>query len=71
MFQVEVYAAVRRCVLREGHSRREAARVFGLSRDTIARMCRFFGSTGLSAKQIVGEAEAGTADAGDRCDSGR
>ena len=41
MFQVEVYAAVRRCVLREGHSRREAARVFGLSRDTIARMCRF------------------------------
>jgi hypothetical protein len=25
----------------EGHSRREAARVFGLSRDMIAKMCRF------------------------------
>jgi len=41
VFQVEVYAAVRRYVLVEGHSRREAARVFGLSRDTIAKMCRF------------------------------
>jgi transposase len=41
VFQVEVYGAVRRYVLVEGHSRREAARVFGLSRDTIAKMCRF------------------------------
>jgi transposase len=41
VFQVEVYAAVRRYVLLEGHSRREAATVFGLSRDTIAKMCRF------------------------------
>src|SRR3954466_9445723 len=41
VFQVEVYGAVRRYVLLEGHSRREAARVFGLSRDTIAKMCRF------------------------------
>ena len=38
---MEVYAAVRRYVLVEGHSRREAARVFGLSRDTIAKMCQF------------------------------
>ena len=38
---MEVYAAVRRYVLLEGHSRREAAGVFGLSRDTIAKMCRF------------------------------
>jgi transposase len=41
VFQVEVYAAVRQYVLLEGHSRREAASVFGLSRDTIAKMCRF------------------------------
>src|SRR3954447_13368680 len=41
MFAVEVYAAVRRFVFIEGHSRREAARVFGLSRDTIGKMCRF------------------------------
>jgi hypothetical protein len=32
MFVVESYAAVRRFVFVEGHSRREAARVFGLSR---------------------------------------
>jgi transposase len=41
MFAVEVYAAVRRFVFIEGHSRREAARVFGLSRDTVLKMCRF------------------------------
>jgi hypothetical protein len=38
---VETYAAVRRFVFVEGKSRREAARVFGLSRDTIAKMCRY------------------------------
>ena len=41
MFVVETYAAVRRFVFVEGRSRREAARVFGLSRDTIAKMCRY------------------------------
>ncbi|GJD76314.1 hypothetical protein CFIICLFH_4570 [Methylobacterium goesingense] len=41
MFAVEVYAAVRQFVFNDGNSRREAARVFGLSRETIAKMCRF------------------------------
>jgi transposase len=41
MFAVETYAAVRRFVFVEGKSRREAARVFGLSRETISKMCRF------------------------------
>ncbi len=41
MFAVEVYAAVRRFVFVEGRSRREAARVFGLSRETVLKMCRF------------------------------
>jgi transposase len=41
MFTVEIYAAVRRFVFIEGKSRREAARIFGLSRDTIAKMCRY------------------------------
>ena len=41
MFAVEIYAAVRRFVFVEGKSRREAARVFGLSRDTIAKLCRY------------------------------
>jgi hypothetical protein len=34
MFAVETYAAVRRFAFVEGRSRREAARVFGLSRET-------------------------------------
>src|SRR4029077_16215838 len=42
MFAVEIYAAVRRFVFVEGKSRREAARVFGLSRDTISKMCRYW-----------------------------
>src|SRR5918994_4987258 len=41
MFAVEVYAAVRRFVFVEGHSRREGARVFGLSREPVLKMCRF------------------------------
>jgi transposase len=41
MLAVENYAAVRQFVFVEGNSRREAARVFGLSRDTIAKMCRY------------------------------
>jgi hypothetical protein len=41
MFAVESYAAVRCFVFVDGNSRREAARVFGLSRETVAKMCRF------------------------------
>ena len=41
MFAVEVYAAVRHFVFIAGNSQREAARVFGLSRETVSKMCRF------------------------------
>jgi hypothetical protein len=41
MFVVASYAAVRRYVFVEGHNRREAAREFGLSRETVSKMCRF------------------------------
>lgn len=41
MFAVESYAAVRHFVFVEGNSQREAAKVFGLSRETISKMCRF------------------------------
>lgn len=41
MYAVKKYAAVRQFVFVEGKSRREAARFFGLSRDTVARMCRY------------------------------
>ncbi len=50
MFAVEVYAAVRRFVFIEGHSRREAARVFGLSRETVLKMCRFSLPPGYTRK---------------------
>ena len=41
MFAVAICAAVRRFVFIEGESRRGAARVFGLSPDTIAKMGRY------------------------------
>ena len=41
MYAVETYAAVRQFVFVEGRSKREAARVFGLGRDTVDKMCRF------------------------------
>jgi transposase len=41
MFAVEVYATVRQLVFNEGKSRREVARLLGLSRDTVCKMCRF------------------------------
>ena len=51
MFAVEVDAAVRRFVFVEGHSRREAARVFGLSRETVLKMCRFSLPPGYTRKK--------------------
>jgi hypothetical protein len=51
MFAVEIYASVRRFVFIEGKSRREAARVFGLSRDTIAKMCRYSAPPGYEAPE--------------------
>ena len=41
MYAVEKYAAVRHFVMVEGHSRREAALVFGISRDTVGKMCSY------------------------------
>ncbi len=41
MYVLESYAAVRRFVFIEDNSKREAARVFGLSRETIDKMCRY------------------------------
>lgn len=41
MYAVEVYATVRQLVFLEGKSRREVARLLGLSRDTVSKMCRY------------------------------
>jgi transposase len=41
MFTVELYAKIRRAVMVDGLSRREAARRFGIHRNTIAKMLQF------------------------------
>jgi hypothetical protein len=53
---VEIYAAVRRFVLVEGKSRRQAAKVFGLSRDTISKELSVFGAARLCATPPADEA---------------
>ena len=63
MFVVESYAAFRRFVFVEGHSRRGAARVFGLSRETVLKMCRF----SLPPGEACGQAEAWAVVTCDRC----
>lgn len=60
MFAVEVYAAVRHFVFIEGNSRREAARVFGLSRETVSKMCRFSLPPGYTRTKSVKKPKLGT-----------
>jgi len=50
MYAVEIYAAVGRFVFVEGRSRREAARVFGISRTTIDKMCAYASPPGYRRK---------------------
>ena len=42
MYEVDVYLRVRRAVMVEGMSIREASRVFGLHRDTVRKMVAYF-----------------------------
>ena len=53
MFAVEVYATVRQLVFNEGKSRREVARLLGLSRDTVCKMCRFSAPPGYVRSKPV------------------
>lgn len=59
MFAVEVYAAVRHFVFVEGNNRREAARVFGLSRETALKMCRFSLPPGYTRTKPVAKPKLG------------
>jgi hypothetical protein len=59
MFMVETYAAVRRFVLMNGGSQREAARVFGLSRETMAKMCRYSAPPGHVRSKPAGKPKLG------------
>ena len=47
--QVDVYLRVRRAVMVEGMSIREASREFGLHRDTVRKMTGLFSAAGLPA----------------------
>ena len=60
MYAVEVYAAVRHFVFIEGNSRREAARVFGLSRETVSKMCRFSLPPGYTRTRPVTKPKLGS-----------
>lgn len=53
MYGLDNYAAVRRFVFVDGHSEREAARVFGLARKTVAKMCRFSAPPGYQRTKPV------------------
>jgi transposase len=59
MYAVETYAAVRQFVFVEGKSRREAARVFGLHRDTISKICRFSAPPGYVRNKPPGKPKLG------------
>jgi transposase len=56
---VGTYAAVRQFVFVEGRSRREAASVFGLSRDTISKMCLFSAPPGYVRTKPPGKPKLG------------
>lgn len=59
MLAVEGYAAVRQFVFFEGRSRREAAPVFGLSRETVPKMCRFLLPPGYRREQPAAKPKLG------------
>jgi len=51
VYTVELYARVRRAVLVEGMSHREAARQFGLARETVRKMLRYAAPPGYQRQQ--------------------
>ena len=59
MYRVDVYLRVRRAVMVDGMSVREAARVFGLHRDTVRKMLAYSVPPGLSPAESAKEAQAG------------
>ena len=56
MYSVDVYLRVRRAVMVEGVSIREASRVFGLHRDTVRKMLAYSSAAGLPATDSTPEA---------------
>jgi len=59
VYKLEVYARVRRAVQVEGISQREAARQFGLSRQTVKRMLAYSIPPGYERKKPVAKPKLG------------
>ncbi len=59
MFVVESYAPVRRFVFVEDHSCREVSRAFGLSHETVSKMCRLSLPPGYTRTKPVGKPKLG------------
>jgi len=59
MYAVEDYAAIRKFVFVEGKSRREAARIFGLHRETVSKICRFSVPPGYVRQKPPGKPKLG------------
>ena len=70
MYQVELYLRVRRVCHVEGMSIREAARVFGLHRDTVRKMLNVLASARLPAERAGSPAQARSVHRCDRPDHG-
>jgi transposase len=58
MFTVELYARIRRAVMVEGLSRREAAKWFGVHRNTVTKMLSFSVPPGYRRRETAGIQEA-------------
>ena len=58
MFAVELYARIRRAVIVEGLSRREAAKRFGVHRNTITKMLQFSVPPGYRRRETACVEEA-------------
>ena len=69
MYKVELYARVRRACMVEGMSTREAARVFGLHRDTVRKMLEYSVPPGYR-RQSPARRPSWTHTGGDRPDPG-
>jgi transposase len=59
MYSVEIYVRVRRAVVVEGLSQREAARQFGIHRDTVRKMLAFSLPPGYQRKEPAAKPKIG------------
>ena len=70
MYQVDVHLRVRKAVMVEGMSIREASRVFGLHRDTVRKMTACPAPSGLPAAESAPPPQAGAPHRHHRPDTG-